>query len=205
MGPLLTFLISAVVISLSGVMAPGPMTAATIAAGAKGRHRGALVAVGHGIIEFPLMAAILFGAGALLQTNTARIGIGLVGGLFLLLMGGQMLASMRKPTDTIRRADPRHPIWTGVILTAANPYFLLWWATVGLALATQAVEFGLFAFVLFAIAHWLCDLVWLDVLSIASHGGSKLLGRHTDRIIATICGIALLAFGIKFIVDALMI
>ncbi len=202
MAELIGFLFSAAAISLSGVMAPGPMTAATVAAGVRGKHHGALVAVGHGIVEFPLMAAILLGAGALLKTEVARIGVGLVGGGFLLFMGAQMLIALRKPATGGRAGDPRHPIWTGVILTAANPYFLLWWATIGLALATQAVELGLAAFVLFAVVHWLCDLVWLDVLSLASHGGSKRMGRHTDRIIAMICGAAMLGFGVKFIADA---
>lgn len=51
---LLTFLFTAVIISLSGVMAPGPMTTVTISKGSKSPYAGALIAVGHGIVEFPL-------------------------------------------------------------------------------------------------------------------------------------------------------
>ncbi len=202
MSELLTFLVSAVAISLSGVMAPGPITAATMASGIRNRHGGAMVAIGHGIIEFPLMAAIMFGAGAIFQASAARIAIGLIGGAFLLWMGATMLIAMRKPITTHRTTEGRHPITTGIILTVANPYFLLWWATIGLALATQAIELGVFAFIAFAIVHWLCDLVWMELLSLLSHGGSKLLGKHTDRIITLICGTALLLFGAQFIGDS---
>ena len=70
MNELVTFLASASVISLSGVLAPGALTAATIAAGARRRWAGTMVAVGHGIVELP--AAIIGTAFAL------RIGAALV-------------------------------------------------------------------------------------------------------------------------------
>ena len=65
--PLVAFLLEAVLISLSGVMAPGPMTAAAVGAGSESPRAGALLAVGHGIVEFPLMVAILYGFGVLLN------------------------------------------------------------------------------------------------------------------------------------------
>ena len=55
------FLLQAVLISLSGVMAPGPLSAAIVGQGRRSPHAGALVALGHGIVEFPLMAVILIG------------------------------------------------------------------------------------------------------------------------------------------------
>ncbi|GAH55236.1 unnamed protein product, partial [marine sediment metagenome] len=55
------FLFSAVGISLTGVMLPGPLTAATIAKGYGDKNAGALIAVGHAVIEIPLIAAIYLG------------------------------------------------------------------------------------------------------------------------------------------------
>jgi threonine/homoserine/homoserine lactone efflux protein len=60
-------------ISLFGVLAPGPMTAATIAAGTRRRHAGALLAIGHGVVEFPLMIAITGGVGAILGPAGFRL------------------------------------------------------------------------------------------------------------------------------------
>lgn len=215
---MITFLVMATAISLSGVLAPGPMTAATLAAGTRSRHAGALIALGHAAIEFPLMVVIVTGAGRLFQLpdvdqpeNTAaehtvleaiRIGIGLAGGVVLLLMGLQLLMTVRKPMVATEISNQRHPFWTGVVLSAANPYFLIWWMTVGLALATEAVELGIMAFVLFAVIHWLCDLVWLETLSFASHKGTEIFGDRIQQIVLVVCGTLLVFFGGKFLYDA---
>ncbi|MFC1596484.1 LysE family transporter [Planctomycetota bacterium] len=199
---MIQFLITAIVISLSGVLAPGPMTAATLAAGTRSRHAGAIIALGHAVIEFPLMLIIVAGAGKAFELAPVRLSIGIAGGLFLLLMGVQLLLAARKEVTDPEGGNGRHPFVTGIVLTGANPYFLIWWATVGLALATQAVELGLVAFVLFAVIHWLCDLVWLEALSLASHKGSELMGGRVQQVVLAVCGVALLGFGCKFLWDA---
>ena len=117
-------------------------------------------------------------------------------------MGVQMLRGLRRTINPAARSGGHGPIWTGIILSAGNPYFLLWWATVGLALASQASRLGMLAFGLFAILHWLCDLVWLEALSLATFKGSKLLGDRNQRIVLAVCALALLVFGVTFIHDA---
>jgi len=199
---LIQFLIAATVISLSGVLAPGSITAATLAAGTRRRHAGAMIALGHAVIEFPLMLLIVAGAGKAFELTPVRLSIGIGGGLFLLVMGGQLLLAARRETTELEGASGRHPFVTGIVLSGTNPYFLIWWATVGLALATRAVELGVIAFALFAIIHWLCDLVWLEALSLASHKGSELLGGRVQQVVLAVCGVALLAFGCKFLWDA---
>lgn len=95
---------------------------------------------------------------------------------------------------------------TGVLLSATNPLFLLWWAAVGLALVMKAGKLGLLALVLFVIVHWLCDVVWLSFLSLAAfytHKGTGLLGETIQKGILLCCGTALLFFGGRFIWDAL--
>jgi threonine/homoserine/homoserine lactone efflux protein len=77
---------------------------------------------------------------------------------------------------------------------------LIWWATVGLALITNAGGFGVWAFVLFAMAHWSCDLIWLTILSWASFKGAVLLGPKRQRIILACCAAAMAGFGLSFIV-----
>lgn len=148
------------------------------------------------------MVIIIAGAGKLFEKDAVRISVGLAGGVFLVLMGVQFLLLLRKDSDGPDVAQQRHPFVTGIVLTGANPYFLVWWATVGLALATQAVELGMLAFLLFAVVHWLCDLVWLEALSLASFKGAELFGRHTQRWVLAVCGIMLLGFGGKFLIDA---
>jgi threonine/homoserine/homoserine lactone efflux protein len=93
-------------------------------------------------------------------------------------------------------------VLTGIVLSASNPYFLLWWATVGLTLAIKARQLGWIAFVLFTIIHWLCDLVWLGILGWGSFKGSAIFGPKAQRIVLGICGAALILFSIIFIYGA---
>ena len=88
------------------------------------------------------------------------------------------------------------------MLTGANPYFLVWWATVGLTLASQAMEFGLLVLGLFALVHWLCDLIWLEMLSLVGFKGTGAFGQRSQKIVSGVCGVLLLGFGVKFVWDA---
>ncbi len=199
---MLGFLLSTVAISLSGVMAPGPITAATLAAGVRSRHAGALIALGHAVVEMPLILLLSTGIGSFLTSSTARAGIGLAGGMVLMLMGGQLLFSLWRPSVDSVTPVQRHPVVIGVVLTIANPYFLIWWATVGLSLAVQAMAFGVLMLALFTVIHWLCDLAWLEVLSVVGFTGSEVFGRRAQSVVSFVCGIVLVGFGAKFLCDA---
>ncbi|MFQ6034998.1 MAG: LysE family transporter [Sedimentisphaerales bacterium] len=200
---LLFFLIQVVIISLSGVMAPGPLTASAIAIGARSRYAGPLIAIGHGIVEFPLMILIILGMDKIFKSTSTQIIIGLAGGTFLLIMAIQMLRSLPDSQNPGADVAKSGPVVVGVILSGGNPYFLLWWATVGLTLAMTAKGLGIWAFALFAIVHWLCDLVWLGALSWASFKGSMLLGPRVQRTVLLICALVLIAFGLFFIYNAI--
>jgi threonine/homoserine/homoserine lactone efflux protein len=204
------FLAQAVVLSLSGSLAPGPVTAATLLAGTRRQHAGFLLAVGHGIVELPLMAVIMLiaGAGDVLRSQAFRTVVGAIGGLALLAMAAMMLVGTFRARAGVPRARapivlPAAPVWSGLLLTITSPYFLVWWATVGLALSTRAAELGAAALGLFAIVHWTCDAVWLEILSLASHRGSRVMGPRGETIIAVGCAIAMAVFGGWFLLDAI--
>jgi threonine/homoserine/homoserine lactone efflux protein len=196
---LFLFLVQVFIISFSGAAQPGPVTATAITMGARNRWAGALLAIGLVIIEFPLMILIMLGVGAVFKHTTTQIITGLAGGAILLYMAYGMFKSTR--TESVPRDPARKdkPVLAGVILTAGNPYFLIWWATVGLALATTAREFGIWAFALFALVHWLVDLLWVGALSLASFHGKTLLGPKRQQVVLKICAAAMLFFGLFFI------
>ena len=199
---LLFFLAEVLIISCSGAMQPGPVTATAITMGARNRYAGSLMAVGHGVIEFPLMVVIILGLGKYFKLAKVQVAIGLAGGVFLILMGAQAFLSLRAKADAEPRALEAKPILAGIVLSVGNPYFLIWWATVGLALATQATKWGIWAFAVFALAHWSVDLVWLQILSWASFKGSVLLGPSGQRIVVVVCSAAMFLFGLFFIYNA---
>jgi len=138
----------------------------------------------------------------ILKSAATKIVIGFAGGLFLVVMAIQMLRSIKSIERREVKVTKSGPVVAGIVLSGGNPFFLIWWASVGLNLAITATGFGIWAFVLFAIVHWLCDLIWFSVLSWASFKGSGLLGGRSQRIVLLICSLALFGFGLVFIYNA---
>jgi threonine/homoserine/homoserine lactone efflux protein len=199
---LTAFLLETVLISLSGVMMPGPITAVTIGKGSESPHAGAKIAVGHGFVEFPLMVAFYFGLGRLLDIMYVKAGIGLVGGLFLLFMSTSMFLSI-KEAELKSGKYSSAPVTAGIILSLGNPYFLVWWATIGSSLIMRSIEFGILGIILFALVHWLCDFIWDYFLSTLSFKGGRLMGKIFQKTVFSLCGASLLFFGGKFIYDGI--
>jgi threonine/homoserine/homoserine lactone efflux protein len=196
------FVLTATAIALSGTLAPGPITVATLSAGARNRHAGILIGFGHVTIELFLLIILICGAGTFLHMSETRIAIGFIGGIVLLLMGIQLLMSLGKPDTAQPAPAQRHPFWTGIVLSGANPYFLIWWVTVGFTFITQGLEFGALALVLFVACHWISDLGWLELLSLAGFKGTEVMSKRNQKIVLIICALAMLGFGAKFIADA---
>ena len=183
-------------------MQPGPVTATVITMGSRNRYAGELLAIGHGIIEFPLMVLIILGMGRILELTATQIIIGLAGGAILLLMSAQMLKALRSSESSETKVLRNNPVLAGIILSAGNPYFLIWWATVGLKLVIEARGFGIWAFGLFALVHWLTDFLWFSALSWASFKGSALMSERAQKKVLGICAGVLFLFGVFFIFSA---
>lgn len=197
---LLAFYLFTAFISLSGVMMPGPVFAGTVAKGYKNKNAGMQIALGHGVVEFPLIGIIGLGLGSFFENQMVMIAIGLVGGSVLLYIGYNMIR-MRKEVEKSEKYLPYHPIIVGVITTITNPYFFLWWATVGLLLIAMALGFGLLAFIIFAVIHWLCDFLWDYFVSFTVFKSKKLWSEKGHNIVFGICGAIMIIFGVWFIIS----
>lgn len=197
---LLGFYIFVAIVSLTGVLMPGPVTAGTIAKGYKDKNAGIQIALGHAVVEFPLVAAIGLGLGPFFQNKEVMIAIGLVGGVFLLYIGYNMMKS-RKDVDKTEKYLPYPPFVVGMITTITNPYFFLWWATIGLLLIATAVGFGLAAFIVFAVLHWSFDLIWDYFISYSVFKSRKLWTAKVHNIVFGICGAVMIIFGVWFIIS----
>lgn len=198
---LAAFLFQVFLISLSGVLAPGPITAATIGRGNKSMHAGGLIAVGHGIVELPLIIAIYLGFGFFFNLKYAQAGIAFFGSIILFLMGLTMIRNIRRVSLETPK-DSASAVGTGILLSIGNPYFLIWWATLGAALISKSAGFGLLGFIAFVILHWSCDFIWLYFLSAMSFKGGKFFGQTFQKVIFAVCGAFLIIFAGKFMVDA---
>ena len=200
-GPFLLFLLEVLLISLSGVMAPGPISAVAVGKGSESPHAGALVALGHGIVEVPLMIGVLYGVGQLLSLTYVKLGIALVGGAFLVFTGVGMLRAARQGDLGLGQSG-RSPLVAGILLTLGNPYFLIWWATVGAALIMRSLSFGIVGFVAMALGHWLCDLASDYLLSALSFRGGRFFGLRFQKAVFVLCGLVLFFFSGRLVFSA---
>lgn len=185
-------------VSLSGVMMPGPVFAGTVAKGYKDKNAGMAIAIGHGFVEFPLIAIIALGLGFIFENPVVRIVIGIVGGVMLCYIGYNMIR-MRKEVDETERHFPYPPLIVGVITTATNPYFFLWWATVGLVLIYSALTFGVIAFIGFAVLHWFCDFLWDYFVSFSVFKSKRFWSKRGHSYLFIGCGAIMIIFGVWFI------
>jgi len=195
------FLFSVLLISLSGVLMPGPLFAVTLKKATKSKSAGILIAIGHGIIEFPLMFLIFFVLSQISIPTLIQTAVGLVGGLFMIFMGVQAFRNRNKEDQSMSSLK-RDSIIAGVYTTAANAGFILWWLTIGTTLILNARLFGLAGFSVFAGVHWLTDFVWYAVVAFLIFKSQRFWTKRTHSVITLFCVAVFVGFGLYFLGSA---
>jgi threonine/homoserine/homoserine lactone efflux protein len=196
------FLASVLLISLSGVLMPGPLFAVTIKKASKSKTAGALIAVGHGIVEFPLMFLIFFVLSQFDIPSVIQVAVGLVGGFLMIFMGLQAFQNRHKQeeaTMSLKKDSVLAGIWT----TAANAGFILWWLTIGTTLILNAKLFGLLGFSVFAGVHWLTDFSWYTVVALLIYKSQRFWTERARMGITLFCVSVFIGFGTYFMGSAL--
>lgn len=197
------FLCSVMLISLSGVLMPGPLFAATLKKAATSKTAGALIAVGHGIVEFPLMFLIYFLLSQFELPSIVQVAVGVVGGLLMIFMGVQTFRNRHKHNDAPASLK-RDSVFAGVWTTAANAGFILWWLTIGTTLILNAKIFGFLGFSIFAGVHWLVDFSWYAVVALLIFKSQRLWTERVHLAITLFCAAVFIGFGAYFFGSALI-
>jgi len=193
----LTIFASSFVIALSGAMMPGPLLTATISESSqRGFIAGPLLIVGHGILELALVMALLLGLAPVLQLPAVFVATALGGAAILLWMAFAMFRSLPSlhlswGTEHRRR---NHPVVSGVLMSVANPYWIIWWATIGLGYILYSWRFGLWGVAFFFAGHILADLAWYTVVAAAVAGGRRFLTDRLYRGLISGCAVFLIFF-----------
>jgi threonine/homoserine/homoserine lactone efflux protein len=196
------FLASVVLISMSGVMLPGPLFAVTIEKATKWKTAGALIALGHGVIEFPLMFLIYFVLSQFVIPDSVQSAIGLIGGSLMIYMGIQAFKNRNK-TENEQKSSSRDSLFAGIWTTAVNAGFILWWLTIGTTLILNAKYFGLLGFSVFAGVHWLCDFVWYSIIAFAIFKSRRFWTKRVHEGVSLFCVAVFIGFGALFLGSAL--
>ncbi len=174
----------------------------TIEKASKHKAAGALIALGHGVVEFPLMFAIFFLLSEFEIPWYVQVAVGLVGGFLLMAMGVQTFR-LRNKKEEMLAVSNQESLLAGVRTTAANPGFILWWLTVGTALILNARLFGLSGFSIFAGLHWSCDFIWYTVVAILIFKSHKFWTPKVNKGITFFCVAVLVGFGTWFFSSAI--
>jgi threonine/homoserine/homoserine lactone efflux protein len=196
------FMASVVLISMSGVLLPGPLFAVTIEKATKWKTAGALIALGHGVIEFPLMFLIFFVLRQFVIPDSVQAAIGMIGGSLMIYMGVQAFRN-RDKEETTQKSSSRDSFLAGIWTTAVNAGFILWWLTVGTALILNAQQFGFLGFTAFAGVHWLCDFTWYSVIAFAIYKSRRFWTKRVHVGISLFCVAVFVGFGAYFLGSAL--
>jgi threonine/homoserine/homoserine lactone efflux protein len=192
----LNMIILGFLIGLTGALAPGPTLIATIQASMKrGWSAGPLVTLGHIMVEVVMVGFIVAGL-SLFIGDYAWVIAG-IGGFALVIFGIlTILESRQAHLDiTENTQSTTSPFLAGAVTSISNPYFWIWWFTVGSALLIGAYQGGIILVLAFILGHWMADLGWLTLVSVSIHKGRFILKEKQYRLILASCGVFLMCFG----------
>jgi threonine/homoserine/homoserine lactone efflux protein len=195
----------------SGAVVPGSLLAVVVTESVRfGWVAGPLLMVGHGLLELVAVILLVTGLIAFARAARPRGAIGVLGGLVLLYLGyltvqipgetaAQALQTASPATTHVARSW-LHLALLGGLMSMANPYWWLWWATIGVAHIGWATQRGLAGGGTYLVGHVLADVVWYCAVAVTLAAGRTLFSAGVLRGIYVACGAFLLVLGAAFII-----
>ena len=201
---------TAFTVAFSGAMMPGPLLAITITETTRrGFWAGPRLMLGHAILEIGIVVVLASGLSAFLEHELVQPVIGLVGGTILIGIG--LVTLLRLPQHAISQASDatpvrgsgKTPILAGIVGSVSNPYWFIWWITLGATYLLWALTLGIPGVIAFFCGHILGDLVWYCFVSFVVASGRRIITDRVYRGILAVCGVALAGLGIYFLQSAI--
>lgn len=203
MNQIIEFVSTVILISASGVMAPGPLFAANITYGLQnGGKAGIKIAIGHTIVELPLVILLGIGVFSFEIFPEFRTLISILGAIILFVFAGIQIKTTLQMKEKDSFNLKHNAIFTGIILSALNPFFIIWWLSVGLKLISDAMLMWAFVgIVIVFLSHIWMDFAWLYSIGHLASKSSKILSNRNYKILMIGLSSMLVYFGISFITD----
>lgn len=199
------FAVSSFLVGLSGALVPGPMLTVTISNSLeKGSIAGPLVVAGHIIAEIAILLLLVLGLGWLIGSSAASLLISTIGGLVLIFMGYRISQSSPPSLqDPVKGPGKYGSMLGGILSSISNPYFYIWWVTIGWAFVLQGLEFaGLAGILGFMVGHWAADLGFYSLVSFFTSKGSDIISQKYYKPLMYGCGIFMIGLGVYFVLSA---
>lgn len=191
-------------------MSPGPYLTMTITRTLQhGRVSALLMLVGHAVLEATLLVGFAFGLQRVLAQAVVVDALGIIGGAVLLWMGGSLILGAVRGTIAVdleanAQTSTIGPVAHGILVSLSNPYWTLWWATIGVTLAAKGLAIGPMGVVAFYVGHQLADVAWYGFVILAVSGGRKLLTPRTYRILVGVLAAFLITLGARFVLESML-
>jgi threonine/homoserine/homoserine lactone efflux protein len=192
-------------VGFSGAIVPGPMLTVSITETLKKGYRaGTSVVFGHMIVETSMIVLLALGLSQIIGLKAPFIIISIVGGAFLVFMGVKLIKSgQMKASIEITAEEPKFvhgPIYGGIVTSLSNPYFFMWWFTVGATFVFDGLRLaGLVGLAAFLIGHWASDFSWYGFVSFCTDRGGAVASDRAYRLVLIGCGVFLSALGLVFV------
>ena len=192
---------SSFVIALSGALMPGPLLTYTVAESARrGFWAGPIIMLGHGFLELGLVVLLLLGIGAIINQPVIMGIVGLSGAIILWWLGYGLMHSARHAQLDLTKGECRaiHPFWAGIVMSLANPYWLIWWVSLGLGYVLFAYKYGLWGVLFFFVGHISADVLWYSLVAMAVAQGKRFISDRVYHGFMIGCALFLMVFGCYF-------
>jgi threonine/homoserine/homoserine lactone efflux protein len=189
--------VSSFIVALSGAMMPGTLLTVTISESSqRGFIAGPLLIVGHAILEIALLIGLLLGLAPLFKQEWFFLVISVMGGVILLWMATGMFRSLPSLSLSLEAQPEKRGnlVLTGALMSAANPYWIIWWATIGIGYILHSKQFGLPGLLFFFSGHILADFAWYALISAAVGKGRTFFSDRIYRGIIGTCATVLTIF-----------
>jgi threonine/homoserine/homoserine lactone efflux protein len=189
-------------IGLTGAVMPGPLLAVTVSQSIRrGFRAGPLIVLGHAILESILVVAVVLGCMGFLQDARVVDGMAVLGGVIMMWMAQGMIRSAKGLSLNLDgSADAgMSPVAAGIVISLSNPYWIIWWATIGITYVFLGMKHGGWGVLAFFVGHISADLVWYCLVSAAVARGRRMMSDTVYRGLIAFCGVFLAAFGAWFL------
>lgn len=203
--------------ALTGALSPGPLLTYTIIKTMESKRHGYLtgftVIAGHALLEMCIIIALLSGLTFFLKNILVIRIVSVTGCLFLIYFGTTIIRDCITGRIKIdfkgRGNDPpgnkkekqsglKNPVIGGIITSISNPYWWIWWASIGSAFW---VNFNISSknipgIISFFLGHEAGDLIWYVFISFIIFFGRGFINRKIYTIILILCGVFMILFGL---------
>ena len=205
-------------VALTGAMAPGPLLTYTIIqsvkTGRRGYLMGAWVIIGHAMLEMCIILLLLLGFSFVIKNLVVVRVIGVTGGILLVWFGVGIIRNVytgniptsfldpdklpeNRPVEA-KRKGLDNPVLGGALVSMSNPYWWVWWATIGFAFMLQ-FDISLQKWprlIAFFAGHEAGDLAWYLIVSMLAFFGIRNLDKKAYFGILVFCGVIMILFGV---------